>query len=138
MIFTGRASEEDKDFDYFGGKIRNAKDKIKEFPIIDNIVNNFIGANKSNCDNNIFLNLASSAFSDPFFQGHPSLSSEFKLKQFEDLLNEILPKLKSDKKEDLKSRLKTLTKKNHLEKIAELNFYRELLENKEISDIYYE
>lgn len=90
MIFTGRASEGDR---YFNLKIKNAREKIKEFPFLSKILGNFEFATKHNYHRNIFMNLASSAFSDPCLSDKPNKNSEDKLKELENTLSDLVPKL---------------------------------------------
>ena len=135
MIFTGATYQGDSP--YFEDKLNKARTKLKEFPTILSIVNNFNLANRENHTENLFINLLSASVSDAFLEGKPNEGYNNILKSFEEVLRKLLPKLSRDKKNNLVARLKSFGDK-HRETINEIEFLVELKQNSNISDIEYE
>ena len=132
----GQAFEENRKFIYSKDFIKKAKDKIKEFSTLNSILN-FENANKDNYNKNYFLRIGRNAVSNPFRDNRPDSESERKLKIYDLLLKEIIPKLDGKSKAKLISRLNSYGE-NHFKTILELEFYIELIKNEKIKDIEYE
>ncbi len=81
MIIIGRAIEETESFNYSRDCIDNARKKIKQYPTLDKILDNFKDANNKNYNKNYFLLLAKSAISNPFINGNPDIRAEAKLER---------------------------------------------------------
>lgn len=136
MIFSGSAFIENKDFNYSKDIIDNARKKIKEYPILASILDNFNSANQENYKDNYLLMLASRAIYDPLLNGPDKLREE-KLKEFEGALAEIMPKLHKGPQNKLISRLKGFDE-NNFRTIIELEFYIQLTQHKFVKDVTYE
>ncbi|MBI2558213.1 hypothetical protein HYW20_02735 [Candidatus Woesearchaeota archaeon] len=137
MIFIGRAFRENEQFDYPKETITKGREKIKEFPTLSSILENFNKADRQNYNKNHFLMLARDAVSNPFIGGQPDKEAEAKLKRYDILLNFLIPRLSKDTKEKIISRLKDFGE-NHFKTILELELLLELIVNKSVSDIHYE
>ncbi len=135
MIFTGATYQGDSP--YFEDKLDKARSKLKDFPTIANIVDNFNLANRENHPGNFFINLLSASVSDAFLDGKPNERYKGILKAFEETLKELLPKLSRDKKNNLIVKLKSFGDK-HRETINEIEFLVELKQNSSVSNIEYE
>ena len=125
------------DSPYFEDKLNKARSKLKEFPTIASIIDNFNLANRENHTENLFINLLSASVSDAFLDGKPNERYNDILRAIEEVLKELLLKLPRDKKKNLVVRLKSFGDK-HRETINEIEFLVELKQNANVSDIEYE
>lgn len=134
-VFMGATYQGDSP--YFKEKLDKARDKLKEFPTISSIVDNFNLANRENHTKNLFLNLLNASVSDAFLGGKPNEKYNETLKVIESTLRELLEKLSRNKKNNLIIRLKSFGN-NHREIINEIEFLIELKQNSNVSNIEYE
>jgi hypothetical protein len=136
MIISKGAYEENEDFKYSQEVIQQAQEKIKEFPILYDILRDFSGANQDNYSENYFLMLSAHATSDPFLKNEPNLQSQAKLHNLNVLLQLILPTLKKDIKTKILARLKGFDEE-HYKTILELELYIDLI-RRDVSNLEYE
>lgn len=137
MISHGIAVRESEQFNYSKETIDKAKEKIKEFPTLNSILNNFSKANKENYKKNHFLILARDALSNPFIGNQPDMDAEAELKRYESLLNFLIPRLNKDSKKKLISRLKDFGE-NHSKTVLELELLSELITKESVFNVHYE
>ncbi len=135
MIFSGATQQDEST--YFEDKLNKARNKLKEFPTISSVVDNFNLANRENHTENVFLNLLSASVSDAFLDGKPNDRYNELLKVIESTLKELISKLSRDKKNNLIVRLKSFGD-NHRETINEIEFLIELKQNSHTSNVEYE
>ncbi|MBM3233599.1 hypothetical protein FJZ19_00725 [Candidatus Pacearchaeota archaeon] len=135
MIFMGATYQSDSP--YFEDKLIKARNKLKEFPTIASVVDNFNLANRENHTENIILNLLSAAVSDAFLENKPNERCNQTLKLIELSLKELLDKLSRSKKNNLIVKLKSFGD-SHRDTINEIDFLIELKQNSNVSDIEYE
>lgn len=135
MIIIGRAIEETESFNYSKDCIDNARNKIKQYPTLDKILDNFKDANNENYNKNYFLLLAKSAVSNPFINGNPDTRAEAKLEQYENLINSL--RIDRELRSKLFSRMKGFGE-NHFKIVLELELLLELQNNKLVKNIEYE
>ena len=135
MIFTCATYQSDSP--YFEEKLDRARNKLKEFPTILSIVDNFNSANRENHTENVLLNLLSASVSDVFLGGKQNEKYNETLKVIELTLKELIGKLSRDKKNNLIVRLKSFGN-HHREIMNEIEFLIELKQNPNASNIEYE
>ena len=134
-VFIGSTYQGDSP--YFEDKLTKARNKLKEFPTISRIVDNFNLANRENHTENALLNLLSAAVSDAFLGNRQNEKCNETLKKIESTLKELLNTLLRDKRNNLIARLKSFGY-NHYETINEIEFLIELKQNPDVSNIHYE
>lgn len=120
MDYFGEASETD----YFNNKLSRARIKIKQFPKLYELLGNFDQATKNNHYGNTFLNLA----------GADTKEYDSILRKFDDLIREILMKRRDN---NLINLINSFGEK-HFQKINELEFFIQLKEKEDVTDIGYE
>lgn len=123
MGYFEEASESETD--YFENKLSRAIKKIKEFPTLSKLINNFDQATKNNHYENTFLNLA----------GADTDKYDSILKKFDCLIEEILSGRIDNN--NLINLIKSFSEK-HFQKINELEFYIQLKEKEYVTKIKYE
>lgn len=134
-VFIGATYQGDSP--YFEDKLTKARNKLKEFPTISSIVDNFSLANRENHTENALLNLLNAAVSDAFLGNQPNEKCNETLKMIESTLKELLNTLSRDKRNNLIARLKSFGY-NHRETVNEIEFLIELKQNPDVSNIHYE
>lgn len=121
---------------YFDEKLERARIKLKEFPALQKVINNFNSANRENHDKNAILNILS--MFDAGFMSQETISRyDAILKDLDKLLGSLLVILPKEKKNNLITRINLFGKEN-FELMNELEFYVELNNNKKVSQISYE
>ncbi len=136
MIYTGHAIEGDKK-QGVEKMILAARSKIKTYPTLNGIVNNFNDPGYEVCPPNYILSLASDAVSSPWLFGKPDINAEEKISKFEKLFCTILPTLPKEKRKKIEARLRGYDE-NHWMQIREIEFYLDMQKNNKISGIAYE
>ncbi len=135
MIFSGATQQDEST--YFEDKLSKARNKLKEFPTILSVVDNFNLANKYNHTENLLLNLLSASVEDIFLDNKPNERYNQKLKLIDSILNELIKNLSREKRNNLIARLKSFGS-NHRELMNEIEFLIELKQNTSLSKVSYE
>ncbi len=135
MIFSGATQQDEST--YFEDKVSKARNKLKEFPTILSVVDNFNLANRHNHTENVLLNLLSASVEDIFLDNKPNEKYNQELKIIDSTLKELINNLSRKKRNNLIAKLKSFGD-NHRELINEIEFLIELKQNTSILNVSYE
>lgn len=134
MNFAG--STHSQESTYFEEKVERARNKLKEFPTLQEVLENFNLANRENHTENALLNILG-MFGSEYTSQESKLKYEFVLKEMDNLLKDLLKNLSKEKRNNLIRRL-NIFGENNFELMNELEFCVELRTNKKLSDVHYE
>lgn len=136
-IYSGFAIDENGNSDYVKDTIENARKKIIEYPLLQDICFNFKDATTGNYKKNTFLILASKAISDPFNDFKSNRFCEQELCNFETTIKELKNKLTIKKFRHLSEKLGSFNESNY-STTEELKCYRDLFDINNVKSVDYE
>ena len=134
MNFSG--STHSPESTYFDEKVERARIKLKEFPALQKVLDNFNLANRENHTENALLNILG-MFGSEYSSQDTKLKYEYILREMDNILKDLLKNLSKEKRNNLIKRL-NLFGENNFELMNELEFFVELRTNNKLSDVHYE